>query len=646
MAVINGTNGNDILSGTAGNDIMRGYLGNDRLIGKEGSNYLDGGDGNNFLYGNFNGIISINMAGPPATINITPATPRPLYSNYFQATTISYGDNTLISGSGADTLYGSLVDLNLNTAIPDLTLNVNANDKLVSINSVNITNTHFGSNILNSDGGDDAIYGHLNNLGLALMGNYLAVDVTGNKDSIILQNNAKSELIFGDNSIDSGSGNDQIYGNLLDFRFSLINSDTTLNSSGFKNYVSVANDISSRVYFEGNTIDGGSGNDTLHGNLRDFNFAILGGNLNSTTDTSSVKGTFQSDYSMLNFVNFGNNTLVGGTGDDVLLGNLHNFSFAVLGPSVNLEANGQQQTLQITNFIDSIINFCANNLDGGLGNDTLMGNMNNMLYSVIGGTLTAASSAGNTINMSNMLTSKVCFGSNNLMGGGGNDTMYGNMHQLELSTLNGTVDTTGMFASNFTVKNTTANYIYFGDNFLHAAGVSTLYGNMQSLIFDTGDGNAHIIFGNNTLQGLGTLIASVNSYEMNSSNVTTFTSDGKIGIKDTMGNSILWGNNTLTGGDSADTFVFAVANTNANQTVMQGHNIITNFNNASGVLGDTLNIGQYTSGGNLDSHVVITHSLNANGLTDTTLNFDGGGSIKLLGINIASLTDIHHLQIS
>ena len=49
MAIVNGTNGNDLLDGTNGNDTVKGLNGNDSLNGFDGDDILDGGGGNDTL---------------------------------------------------------------------------------------------------------------------------------------------------------------------------------------------------------------------------------------------------------------------------------------------------------------------------------------------------------------------------------------------------------------------------------------------------------------------------------------------------------------------------------------------------------------------------------------------------------------------
>ncbi len=257
---------------------------------------------------------------------------------------------------------------------------------------------------------------------------------------------------------------------------------------------------------------------------------------------------------------------------------------------------------------------------------------------------------GSTVSIIANTLSTIYFGSNTLSAGEGNDILYGNARDLSESLYNGTITHLhGASSSNpFTTQATVLNNMYFGSNILTASGgEDILYGNIQNLSLSTSSNTSgNFIFGNNQLfGGTGSTImyASVASYTMTSPTVSVITQMSNnqqyISIRDTAGNIIKWGNNQLTGGDGTDTFVFSLATTATNKLVMQGHNVIANFNNSEGA--DALQFLQCNDPGTFANHIGIAHSGN-----NSILNFDGGGSITLLGVNINSLDDIHNLSVS
>jgi Ca2+-binding RTX toxin-like protein len=96
MAVLFGTNGNDVLTGTGANDFIDGEGGNDTLNGGNGSDFLNGEDGNDFHDGGNGDDIIDGDAGNDTLLGSA--------GNDFLDG--EDGNDILNGGNGSDTLIG------------------------------------------------------------------------------------------------------------------------------------------------------------------------------------------------------------------------------------------------------------------------------------------------------------------------------------------------------------------------------------------------------------------------------------------------------------------------------------------------------------------------------------------------------------
>lgn len=175
MAVVIGTNGNDILNGTVGNDTVKGLKGNDELNGLDGDDILDGGDGNDTLD---SGI----------------------------------GDDVLLGGIGLDTLVGGIGNNRLDggSGIDDLR-GGDGDDTYVVDNIADLITDTAGTDLVESKVAF-ILGAALENLTLTGGG---SVSGTGNGLANTLIGNTGSNKLFGlgDNDyLDGGSGSDSLAG--------------------------------------------------------------------------------------------------------------------------------------------------------------------------------------------------------------------------------------------------------------------------------------------------------------------------------------------------------------------------------------------------------------------------------------------------
>ena len=127
MAIVNGTNGNDILPsngiGLPGDDTINGFWGDDILIGGDGDDFLDGGFGFDIINGGkgndttsyafFGGPIVANLAtgvvafpGNSSLTDTLISIENLIGTNRNDSITGNSGANTLNGGAGNDTLIG------------------------------------------------------------------------------------------------------------------------------------------------------------------------------------------------------------------------------------------------------------------------------------------------------------------------------------------------------------------------------------------------------------------------------------------------------------------------------------------------------------------------------------------------------------
>ncbi len=130
MAVINGTNGNDVITGTAADDVISGGDGNDRI---------NGGAGNDTLYGNAGNDTLTGDAG-----NDT------LYGGD--------GDDGFFGGGGDDTIYGEAGnDTMYGDAGNDMLFGGAGNDKLYGGTGNDTLNGGSGVNVIDGGAGFDTL---------------------------------------------------------------------------------------------------------------------------------------------------------------------------------------------------------------------------------------------------------------------------------------------------------------------------------------------------------------------------------------------------------------------------------------------------------------------------------------------------------
>ena len=380
---IDGGAGDDTIIGTAGNDTIEGNQGNDKLFGGAGDDtfkvygnagldQVDGGDGNDTILGSqYNDTIQVSDG----------------LANIQNIETIDGGAgyDTLQAGSGDDVLDFSRGPALVNIEEID---GGAGDDRIIGTAGDDKIDGNLGNDRLSGGGGDDTIYGGAGDDRInggkgndTLYGDAGDDNITGGSGNDTISGGTGNDRLVGgggNDSVSGGTGDDRIVGGGGNDILAGDAGNDTISGGGGKDtiYGGAGND----------TIDGGRGNDTLSGGDGDDTFTVRGnagldqfdgGEGNDTILGSKGNDTIQVSDGLANIQNI--ETIDGGDGYDVLQGgkgdDLLDFSN---GPAlVNIEEidGGAGNDTIIGTAGDDTINGGKGNdtITGGAGNDTLDG---------------------------------------------------------------------------------------------------------------------------------------------------------------------------------------------------------------------------------------------------------------------------------
>ena len=657
---LRGDGGNDTLSGGAGNDTLSGGAGNDTLAGDAGNDVFSDGAGTKTMSGGLGNDTYTVAAGDTvvelanegddsvltalATYTLTANVESLAYTGAggFSGTgnalanritggvgadSLAGGDgnDTLIGGAANDTLNGGLgqdtasyagtagaVSVNLATgtatgaagtdtlvAIEDVT-GGSGNDTLTGNASHSVRDGGAGHDTLAGGAGDDTyIVGSLRdvvsenpNEGTDLIrtsiASYSLADKGANVENLSYTGSAAFIGTGNDlnNMITGGVGNDSLSGGLGNDTLSGgEGNDTLRGGAGNDAYVvESAGDIVSEATNEGT--------DTVFTNLSSY---TLGSNVENLTYTGSV--AFYGTGNSLNNVITGSNgddTLIGGLGDDVLNGGagFDIASYANAAGAVNIDlATGLVSGTQGNDTLVSI-----ENVIGGAGNDTILGNERDNVLDGRGGSDTLAGGLGNDTYIIDSVADVIVE-----VPGAGNDTVVTNIYGYTLG------DT---YIENLAFSGS-ASYLGYGNELGNtitgSTGNDTLYGEYGDDTIDGGDGNDTLYggVGNDTLK------------------------DGR-------------GLNVLAGGEDDDTYIVVDAvrdrilelagdGTDTVQTALSGYTLGANVENLTYTGASTL-VGFGGTGNELDNVIIGGQAAdNLSGMDGNDVLLGGLGNDNLDG---------------
>ena len=662
-----GSTSGDTLLAFAGGSFLMGYEGADSLVGRGGNDMLDGGDGSDTITGG--GGIDLITGGNGSDS---------LDGGAGDDTLDGGGDNdSIIGGTGIDTLSyasaqaGVTVSLVLTTAQNTLGAGVDTItqvENLTGSTSGDVLSGNSGDNRIDGGIGDDLIEG--------LGGNDQLIGGTGALDEVsyahatarvivsLAKTVAQNTLGAG---IDTLSGFESLTGTAFvdvltgsagaDTLSGLAGNDTLTGGAGVDTLLGGAgNDILADVSTGGNLLDGGTGTD-----IASFAGAVAGVTVDLTAgdgayntggagivDFKSIEGVIGSDFGDVIVFDAGDNSLIGGLGDDQLRDAAGNdlfdggagfdtasYDFATAGVTVNLISQSAQNTVGAgidtlhsieavigSDFADTLTgNQFANTLLGLDGNDLLTGGLgNDTLDGGLGIDTASYATAAEAVKLSlanPAFQSTISAGSDQLVaienltgsafddqltGDGGNNVLVGNAGNDVLlggqgnDTLNGGagIDTTSYAGLAAAV---TVSLVLTTAQPTGGGGIDTLLSieNVTGTSFDdvlTGSSQVNIIAGgtgNDMIDG-------------GSSNDTIDGGAGNDTLKGSNGDDLITagsGNDGIDGGAGIDTLIYAVTSAgvtvNLGLTVAQavgggqGIDTIVNVENVSGSgFGDTL----------------------------------------------------------
>ena len=410
---INAGSGSDLVYGGDDNDVLRAMSGNDTLYGDAGADDLQSGTGNDILDGGAGSdLIHVNAnsgndtvvggeTGETGSGDVldfdTAATPSVVTFTGDEAGTATAGTSTITfseietiwTDAGNDTIDGSVA----NSAI---TVWAGDGDDSIIGGAGNDTIYGFGDNdTIAAGAGDDSVYGGLGNDTVAggagndtIYGDDGDDSLTGGLGNDVLDGGIGADTINGeegDDTILGGDGNDSLIG------FS--GSDSVDGGAG-DDYINTRTapgtglpDVGYPGSFpadadpnnDRDTVDGGSGNDTIL--TGDDDDLIDGGIGNDVIDAGFDDDTVYGGDGDDNITaNEGNDYVEGGAGNDIIYGD---GTDTLTGPlniddATDLAPNNGLDTLFGGDGNDTIYGMDDNDLlYGGLGNDVLDGGLDN-----------------------------------------------------------------------------------------------------------------------------------------------------------------------------------------------------------------------------------------------------------------------------
>lgn len=182
--LLSGGAGDDELNGDAGNDTILAGAGMDNLIGGAGDDILNGQSGMNMFFGGEGNDTLISGTGDDI-LDGGAGVDRVLYSNSFEAVTVSFADDTGFGGTAQGDTYFSIESL----------YGSQFNDSLTGDANDNTIGGLGGNDVINGEGGNDR-----------LVGGDGDDELNGGEGNDILIAQAGADTLIG------GAGNDNLIG--------------------------------------------------------------------------------------------------------------------------------------------------------------------------------------------------------------------------------------------------------------------------------------------------------------------------------------------------------------------------------------------------------------------------------------------------
>jgi hypothetical protein len=540
------------------------------------------GNGDNYIYGAMRDLVLEADGGVKDGLSNAVA-------SYTLLNTFTFLSNTIVAGNGDNVIYGDLRDATFSAvggqdingvglAPPDI-IQGNSNGAFGEVFNNTLTTA---TNTITVGNGANTIYGEMRDLNLSVADGFI---LNGTVDAHHINETNGIIINFGTDTIVAGYGDNEIFGKVRDIDMSITG------PTGDNALRGVQNQMASNAFSFGNdSIIATNGDNDIYGDFRDLTMSATGG-----VDDWPPSMGFPSVILALNSITIGANTISAGQGNNLIYGDGRDLTFEAIGGTA-VTANGESSNRSNT------ITMGNNTITAGAGDNVISGGIDDLTLTAIGGLVESTGTAG-LRSESTMRNETVTFGKESITAGNGDNIIYGDMHELQMTVHGGQVTTSFGGDASAHLLNTVITM--HNNTITVGSGNDVLYGSLETLSFSaiagtdsSGIGNVSASFsGNYTVPGTTPLLAIVDT-----GSTITFGNNTLVGgnghdvlIGDALNldgldsfltglNKIVWGNATLTGGNGADSFVFALVDHSPTVMQMQGAQIVTDYNIKSDTL--------------------------------------------------------------
>lgn len=339
------------------------------------------GDGGNTVVGDLNDLTIMSISKTDDSL-VTP-TSLAAFMAYEYA---QMGDDVITTGAGDDLISGDGFDIHFRVEAGDAKrYDAGAMGSNWQIDPGNDT-IHAGS-------GDDVLYGDFANVLYSVKagsanneGSFATAQLRQNPLFITLTpfEPENYSLMLGHDELHGQDGHNLIYGDINNLEFSVIGGIVGPNGGDASAHL-----VTSRVFFGDDDLMGGSSSDELYGDLKSLSFELQNGVDLSGEGNASASfaggfiensgGVFRPDFGSL--IEFGDDKLIGGGGDDLLVGDVYHIE----GLDAYFTSNsgmGIAGTGPITDDAENLVGLNPTNLNVIIwGDDTLTGNEGSDIFS-------------------------------------------------------------------------------------------------------------------------------------------------------------------------------------------------------------------------------------------------------------------------
>lgn len=377
----------------------------------------------------------------------------------------------------------------------------------------------FGNDMLLGVGGNDILVGDVNTLSwriTATQRDSIASGVAADRTNIVV---ASTQVVLGSDRLLGGDGNDTLVGDVTAFLWSI--STTARNGVAAGAAVSQYNTGAGSIFigFGDDILDGGNANDTLVGDVSIFRWEVAAA---AGTSVAAVAGVSLENQGLgVTTLEFGQDRLIGGNGDDIVIGDIVSFHWNIVAAERSSLASGAGGSFDNMGGGSASVLFGDDGLEGNNGNDQLIGDVNHFQWLITTLARNAVAGAAGASEKNIAAGSQtITFGSDILRGNNGNDQLIGDVKSFQwvITAAAGTSVATGAGAS-LNGAGLGATELSLGDDRLFggqgndliigdvslfswqimASAPSSIAVGAGGSLFDRGQGKLELLFGQDSL---------------------------------------------------------------------------------------------------------------------------------------------------